>query len=106
MLALVAEEYTMILGAETDQRRLDVPKLLCIALPSLGLAGQRLEDLQGNGLFNAADIGLGLFGPGEALSHYGGASLPVAAPGPSFPNRPWSSRTPPGLPHGGSAGCA
>ena len=96
----------MILGAETDQGRLDIPKLLCVALARLGVAGQRFQDLQRDGPLNAADIGLGLFGPDNAFSHSGEVLFPAAALGPSFPNRRWSSRTPPGLPHGRLADCA
>src|SRR5580692_677385 len=103
--ALVAEKDSVVLGAKTHQRRLDIPKLLRVPLAGPGVAGQSFEDLQGNWLFNAANVGLGLLGPDDAPSHRGGVFFLGAAPGPWRPNQPWSSRTPRELPHVGSAGC-
>jgi hypothetical protein len=53
----------VVLGAKADQGRLDVPKLLCVPLTGQRVPGQRFEDLPGDGLLNAANVGLGLFGP-------------------------------------------
>jgi len=105
VVALFAEEDAVILGTKPNQWRFYAPKLLCVPLPGLGLAGQRFEDLSSDRLFNAADVGFGLHGPDDALTHCLGVFLPVAALGPSCPNRPWSSRTPPELPRVESAGC-
>jgi hypothetical protein len=70
----------MVLGAKADHGRLDIPKLLSVPLASLRVAGQRLKNLQRDGPLNAANIGPGLFRPGDALSHCGEASLRAAAP--------------------------
>jgi hypothetical protein len=106
VVAPVAEKHTVILGTEPDERRLDPPKLFRVACAVLGVARQRFEDLQGDGPLNAANVGFGLFGPDDALSDCAEVFLPAAALAPSFPNRPWSIRTPPVPPHAGSAGCA
>src|SRR5580700_7529512 len=75
----------VVLGAKADHGRLDIPKLLSVALACLCVAGQRFENLQGDGPLDAANVGPGLFGPDDALSHCAGVVLPVAAPGPSSP---------------------
>jgi len=59
----------VLLGAEADHWRFDVPKLLGIALAGLGVAGQCFENLPGDWLLNAADIGFGLFGPDDVPGH-------------------------------------
>lgn len=41
VVALVAEEDAAVLGTEPDQGRLGVPKLLCVPVAGLGVAGQR-----------------------------------------------------------------
>lgn len=83
-----------------------IPKLFRIALAGLDVARQRFEDLQRDGLLDRANVGPGLFGPDDALTHCAGIFSPVAAPGPSSPSRPWSGQTRPARSHAGSAGCA
>ena len=43
VLALVAEEDPVVLGAKADQGRLDVPKLLCVPIAGLGVAASVLR---------------------------------------------------------------
>ena len=52
----------MVLSAEANQRRVDALELLRVALAGACVAGERLQDLDGNGLVNRADIGNGLGG--------------------------------------------
>ena len=46
MIALVAKEDAVVLGAKAEYWRLDIPKLLGVALVGLRVARQRLEDLR------------------------------------------------------------
>src|ERR1700689_835372 len=80
-----AEKDPMILRAESELRRIDAGQLTDVALLGFGEAGQSFEDLQSDGLLNAADVGSGLIGPDDALSHCAGVFRPVTALGPSFP---------------------
>ena len=91
MIALVAEKDAVILGAQANERRFDTTKLLRVACAGAGIARRRPEDLQSDGLLDAADVGSGLFGPDDALSHSGGAFLPGAAARPSVPSPPMVS---------------
>lgn len=67
MVALVAEENSVILSAK--EWRIDISKLLDIVFAGLRKACQRLEDLQGDRLLDAANVNLGLFSPDDALGH-------------------------------------
>lgn len=97
MLSFIAEEHPVVLCPEPDQRRLDIAELFCVALAREGVAGDRLEDLQGDRLLDSAKVGPGLVGPDDAFTHCARASSPIAAPGPSFSQsamlRPKSART-------------
>jgi hypothetical protein len=66
-VTLVAEENAVVLGAKADNGRFDAAKPLRISLGSLSVAGQGFEDLQSNGLCNAANVALRLLGPDDAL---------------------------------------
>ena len=80
---MIAEEDTVVLGAQADQRRNDVFELLCGAFAREYVAPQRLKNLNSDGLLNRADIGL--VWPGAPVQTM---RLAITARGLSFPNRP------------------
>jgi len=67
---MVAEEDTVVLSAESDQRRRDAFELLCSAFIRQDVPTQGLQNLKRDGLLNAADIGLGLVSPDDMFGQY------------------------------------
>ncbi len=65
----VAEEDSVVLGAEAKERGFDSSELLYVALACERIAREGPEDLQGNRLVNAAQVGSGPLRPNNALSH-------------------------------------
>lgn len=61
----------MVLSAEADQGRGNALEFLGAAFSREQVAAEGLKNLDGYGLLNTADIGLGLIGPDDALGLYG-----------------------------------
>lgn len=66
VVVVLPEEDAVILGAEADQGRGDAVELLGCAFAGKDVAAQSLENLDGDGLFEAADVSLGLVRPDDA----------------------------------------
>jgi hypothetical protein len=65
----VAEEDAVVLGTKPVERRIDALKAADVAFLRFQEAGQRAKDLNGDGLRDGAEFGLGLICEGDALSH-------------------------------------
>jgi hypothetical protein len=76
------KKHKMVLGAEADQGPRDPLELLGRAFGGEQIAAQGLENPDGDGLLNGADVGLSPSGPEIRLA------VAVTARGSSSPNRP------------------
>jgi hypothetical protein len=81
IIAMVAKEDAVVLGAQADQRRNDALQLLGGAFTGEDIAAQSIENLNGDGLLNRADVGLAW--PVQTMR------LAITVRVLSFPNRPW-----------------
>ncbi len=83
----------MVLGAQAVERRLYTLKSLYVAFLGVEEACQRPQDLNRGGLFDRADIGPGLIGEGDPLSHCwacrSSSAVRPAGSWPSSPSRSW-----------------
>lgn len=70
----IVEANAVITGAEAQLWRFDILKALHIAFAGGQLTGHAMQDMEGGGLVDSAQIGFGLLGPGDLLPHY----LPVS----------------------------
>ncbi len=65
----VAEEDAVVLGAEAVEGRIDALKAADVAFLRFQEPGQSAKDLNGDGLRDGAEFGLGLVSESDALSH-------------------------------------
>ena len=69
LVAVIAEDDAMVLGAKAVEWRLDALQAFYVTFVGFQKARQRAENLNRDGLRDSADVGLGLVGEGNALSH-------------------------------------
>ncbi len=69
MVVMLAEEDEMVLSAQADHGRSDAFELPGRALAGENVAAQGLENLDGDGLLDTANVCLGLVGPDDAFGH-------------------------------------
>jgi hypothetical protein len=61
-IAEIPENYAVVLSAEAVERRLDALQALDVAFLGLEESGQSAKDLHRGGLWDGAEVGLGLIG--------------------------------------------
>jgi hypothetical protein len=66
-VSLVMEADAVVADAEAELGRLDVLEALDVAFAGLHIAGQRVEDTEGGGLIDDAELRLGLAAPDYVL---------------------------------------
>lgn len=69
VIGVLPEEDAMVLSAQADHGRNDAFELLGRAFAGKNVAAQGLENLDGDGLLDAANVGLGLVGPDDTFGH-------------------------------------
>src|SRR5258708_18525077 len=68
-ISVVMEADAVVADAKAELGRLDVLETLDVALASVQIAGQRMEDAESSGLIDGAELSLGLVFPDNALAH-------------------------------------
>ncbi len=63
------EAHAVVADAEAELGRLDVLEMLDVALASVQIAGERMEDAESSGLIDGAELSLGLIFPDNVLAH-------------------------------------
>jgi len=68
-VSVMMEADAVVAHAQAELGRLDVLEALHVAFAGVQIAGQRLEDTQGGGLVDGAELSLGSIAPDNALAH-------------------------------------
>jgi hypothetical protein len=74
-LAFVVKQDAMVLRSQAGHGRISAPERLDVPGFGLGVAPERVQNLERDGLFDGADIRFGLVGPGDAFGHGSGTRL-------------------------------
>jgi hypothetical protein len=69
VIGVLPEKDAMVLSAQPDHGRSDALELFGCAFAGKNVAAQGLENLDGDGLLDAANVGLGLVGPDDTFGH-------------------------------------
>jgi len=69
VIGVLPEKDPMVLSAQSNHGRSDALELFGCAFAGKNVAAQGLENLDGDGLLDAANVGLGLVGPDDTFGH-------------------------------------
>src|SRR5579864_1764944 len=68
-MSLVMEADAEVADSQPELRRLNVQETFDVAFAGSQIAGQHVEDMQGGGLIDGAELSLGLVVPNNFLAH-------------------------------------
>ncbi len=63
------EADAVVADAEAELRRFDILEALDVAFAGVQIEGQRVEDTEGGGLIDGAELSLGPVAPDNAFAH-------------------------------------